>query len=369
MSIILFILILFTLVLVHELGHYLVAKLFGIRVDEFGFGYPPRAAKLFRWKETDFTLNWLPFGGFVKIFGEDPTEENTSGPDTERSFINKPWYAQALVLIAGVTMNFLLGWLLLSGSFMTGIPTSVGSEPAGSKVENIALMVTSVSPGTPAEKAGILPGDIIDTISATSDDMVLGMIHTPSIEQVQEFIKAHGNNTISLQVLRKEKTETLNLTPKISDGKPAIGISMDMVGTLKLGFFGSLWTGLKAAGNMTIIIIKTFATLIHDAVLGHANLSQVTGPVGIVGVVGDAARIGFVYLISLTALISLNLTVINLIPFPALDGGRLLFVLIEAVTRRKIPAKVANILNILGFGILILFMLVVTYHDILKLVR
>lgn len=144
---------------------------------------------------------------------------------------------------------------------------------------------------------------------------------------------------------------------------------MDMVGTLKLPFFASLFEGLKTAGGMTGQIVHTFGTLIRDAVLGKADLSQVTGPVGIVGVVGDAYRIGFVYLISLTALISLNLTVINLIPFPALDGGRLLFVLIEAVTRRKIPVKAANILNVIGFALLILFMLVVTYHDIVKLVH
>lgn len=364
MSVILFILILFVLVLVHELGHFLVARLFKIRVDEFGFGYPPRAAKLFRWKETDFTLNWLPFGGFVKIFGEDPTEENTNGPDKERSFVHKPWYAQALVLVAGVVMNFVLGWVLLSIGFMAGIPTSVGSTPQTDKVQNVSLMITSVSPGSPAAESGVKPGDAIVSLVSGSES-----ISEPSIEEVQKFVKSHADDAMLLTISRKETVEVLKLTPELIDGKPAIGIAMDMVGTLKLPFFASLFEGLKTAGGMTGQIVHTFGTLIRDAVLGKADLSQVTGPVGIVGVVGDAYRIGFVYLISLTALISLNLTVINLIPFPALDGGRLLFVLIEAVTRRKIPVKAANILNVIGFALLILFMLVVTYHDIVKLVH
>jgi regulator of sigma E protease len=369
MSVILFIVILFVLVLVHELGHFFVARFFNIRVDEFGFGYPPRAAKLFRWKETDFTLNWLPFGGFVKIFGEDPTEDlsvqvgNASDPDKERSFVNKPWYAQALVLVAGVVMNFVLGALLLSIGFMAGIPTSVDPS-VKENIKDISLMVTSVTSGSPAEEAGLMPGDSIKTL-ATSKETV----SDPTVEVVQQFVQKHGAEKITITVERKGQQKAITVVPEILDGKPAIGIAMDFVGTLKLPFFKSLWEGVKAAGHMTAVIVHTFYTLIRDALVGQADLTQITGPVGIVGVVGDAARIGFMYLVSLTALISLNLTVINLIPFPALDGGRLLFVLVEAITRRKIPAKVANILNIVGFALLIVFMLVVTYHDIAKLVR
>lgn len=370
MSVILFIFILFILVLVHELGHFIVAKLFKIRVDEFGFGYPPRAAKLFRWKGTDFTLNWLPFGGFVKIFGEDPTENmppqegDTSSSDVAHNFAYKPWYAQALVLIAGVAMNFILGWLLLSVGFMAGIPTSVSSESPDLAIENVSLMITGITPSSPAMEAGILPGDVLTSLEAGQD-----LLADPTIEEVQQFVQQHGDAAIVVHVERKNTIKEFSLTPHTIDGTPAIGISMDMVGTLKLPFFQSLWMGLKNAGHMTIVIVQTFANLIHDAVLGKADLSQVTGPVGIVGVVGNAYRIGLVYLISLTALISLNLTVINLIPFPALDGGRLVFVLIETIIRRPIPPKVANILNVVGFGLLILFMLVVTYHDVLKLVK
>lgn len=365
MSVILFIIILFVLVLVHELGHFVVAKLFGIRVDEFGFGYPPRAIKLFRWKETDITLNWLPFGGFVKIFGEDPNDENTNGPDRERSFVHKPKYAQALVLLAGVAMNFILGWLLLSAGFMTGIPTSTTGAPEGAQVQNVSLMVTSVLSGTPAEKAGIKPGDSIVSLSEGKQTLT-----SPAVETVQKFIQAStGEVTVGLS--RAGAPITVLVTPTTSEktgDKKAIGIAMDMVGTLKLSFFASLREGFTSAIDMCGAIVGTFAKLIHDAVLGKADLSQVTGPVGIVGVVGDAYRIGFVYLVSLTALISLNLTIINLIPFPALDGGRLLFVIIESIIRRPIPSKIANVFNIVGFGILILFMLVVTYHDIVRLI-
>jgi regulator of sigma E protease len=365
MAIIIFIVILFSLVLIHELGHFVVAKLFGIRVDEFGIGYPPREATLFKRGETTFTLNWLPFGGFVKIFGEDAEETPDPSMDRSRHFASKPKYAQALVLVAGVVMNFLCGWLLLSVGYMTGLPTAVGTEPAGSHVIAPVLTITSVDTAKPASKAGIQPGDIVEQVTYQKE-----IVTAPDVDALRNFVSTHGNDELTMNVKRLDKEVVIKVTPSadaVVGQKAGIGVGLDMIGRLELPWYRAPVAGLQSAWYMMQNIVSTFGRLIGDAFHGHSDISQLTGPVGIVGIVGDAYKIGFVYLLSLAALISLNLAVINLIPFPALDGGRLLFVIIESIIRRPIPAKVSNILNTVGFFILIALMLAITYHDIVKL--
>src|SRR3990167_9317983 len=155
MSVIIFLIILSALIVVHELGHFLAARKFGIRVDEFGLGYPPLAKKLFKWKGADFTLNWLPFGGFVKIYGESPTEENAKSPE---SFQSKNRGIQASVLAAGVFFNFLFAWLLISLGFVTGIPSPVGLDLP---VENPRTVITLFLPESPAALSGLKAGDVI----------------------------------------------------------------------------------------------------------------------------------------------------------------------------------------------------------------
>ncbi|MEX2029288.1 MAG: RIP metalloprotease RseP [Candidatus Paceibacterota bacterium] len=364
MSILIFFIILLVLVLVHEFGHFFSAKRFGIRVDEFGFGFPP---KLFgkKYGETEYSFNLLPIGGFVKIFGENPDEENTKGPDASRSFVNKPKWQQAIVLFAGVFANFLLAWLLFSFGFMSGFPTSVGSEARGYALTDVNLVVLSVLPNSPAEGAGLQSGDKI--ISATSDGNSISDMN-PDI--LKSFIVAHPGEKIEIGYLRgKENLPGLtSIIPEASEGgTPTIGISMDQIGTAKLPFF----TAFKEGMMLTLFITKSTAvglyTLIADSLRGQGSFASVTGPVGIVGIVGDAYEFGFIYLLSFTALISINLAIINLIPFPALDGGRLFFLLIEKIKGSRINPKVANIANMVGFVILILLMVVVTFHDVIKL--
>ncbi len=363
MSIILFFLILTVLVFVHELGHFLVAKRSGIRVDEFGFGFPPRLWGIQR-GETKYSINLIPFGGFVKIFGENPDEASLNGPDKNRSFINKPKYIQALVLVAGVAFNFIFAWLLLSVGFISGLPSSVGSVP-NANVENASLVITSVMPESPAADAGLKVGD---KILQLSDGETLS---NPNPESLQEYVVKHPNKEITVSYSRAGEEKTAAMTPEngLIGDKPAIGISMDMIGTLKLPVHKALWHGLKLTTHLTKQTANSLWTLIKGAVVGQADLSAVTGPVGIVGVVGDAYQFGWVYLLSFAAIISINLAIINLIPFPALDGGRLLFVLIESIKGSPIKPKIANTLNSIGFILLILLMLVVTYHDIVKLIK
>jgi len=164
-------------------------------------------------------------------------------------------------------------------------------------------------------------------------------------------------------------TKIISVTPKDNkDGFPAIGIAMDTIGTLKLPIHKAVWEGLKLTTDLTIGTFVGFYKLIAGAVTGTGDMSAVTGPIGIVGVVGDAAKFGFIYLLSFTALISVNLAVINLLPFPALDGGRLLFLLIEKIKGSRIKPEIANVVNMVGFGILMLLMVFITYNDIVKLI-
>jgi len=429
MSIIIFLIILLVLVISHEFGHFIVAKKSGIRVDEFSFGFPP---KLFGKKigETTYNFNLLPLGGYVKIYGQGADDfpgqniDNGTKPigdgspdalgeafrennetitketiitesiketisssgevtitETEtikenvkinneesRSFADKPKYIQALVLLAGVAMNFLLAWILLSIGFMSGLPTSVGNVPRGAVVENQALTITSVLPNSPAEVGGIKTGDKIISLGTETDSTKL-LSSNFGTETIQNFIKTHNGEEVKVSLVRGNEPMEVTVIPTKSatSDNVMIGISMDIIGTLKLPIHRAIWEGLKLSSDVFVATIVGFYNLIHSAILGQADMNSLTGPVGIIGVVGDAAKFGFIYLLSFTALISINLAVINLLPFPALDGGRLLFILIEKIKGSRIKPQIANVVNMIGFGLLMILMVVITYHDIVKL--
>jgi len=376
MSIIIFIAILLILVLVHEFGHFYSAKKFGIRVDEFGFGFPP---KLFSWKrgETVYSFNLLPIGGFVKIFGENPDDENTNGPDRERSFVNKAKWKQAIVLFAGVFMNFMLAWFLFSFGLMSGFPTSVNSTIQENELENVNLVVTSVAPESPAQLAGLKPGDAIVLVAIQPTELGEETENLEIInpESLKSFIVAHPNKEIEIGYIRGKNNSNSNIkfvivTPVASsvDGKPMIGISMDEIGIAKLPIFKAFWRGLTLTLSVTKETAVGLYTLIIEGIKGQGSMASITGPVGMVGIVGDAYDFGFTYLMSFAAIISINLAIINLLPFPALDGGRLFFLLIEKIKGSRMNPKFANMANMIGFVILILLMVLVTYHDITRLV-
>jgi len=372
MNIIIFFIILLVLVIVHEFGHFFSAKKFGIRVDEFGFGFPP---KLFGVKkgETEYTFNLLPIGGFVKIFGENPDEESINGPDKDRSFVNKPKWQQAIVLFAGVFANFLLAWVLFSVSFMSGVPTSVGNNYESSFVKDAHLVLVSIMADSPAERAGLKPGDKIVSIEIVDKTVKPALLTIPEInpETMKSFVTSHDGLEMEFVYLRGKSAE-VNTARVIPARNPesetySIGVAMDQIGIVKLPILKAFWEGLKLDWSMTKGTAVGLFTLIKDGLKGQGDLSSVTGPVGMVGIVGDASQFGFTYLLSFAALISINLAIINLIPFPALDGGRLLFLLIEKIKGSRLNPKFANGANLIGFSILIIFMLFITYHDIVKL--
>jgi regulator of sigma E protease len=353
MTIILFLIILSVLVFVHELGHFLVAKKSGIRVDEFGFGYPPRAKKLFTWRGTDVTLNWLPFGGFVKIFGENPEDSNKNQPG---SFNTKNRGIQSAVLVAGAAGNLIFAWILMSLGLVVGMPAPQGFNLP---VENVETVVTGVVPDSPATLAGLRSGDVI--VGAHRGNVY----SDTSPEQTSNFISA-SSDPVTLDIVRGKNELSIDVSPQegIVEGRLAIGISMDEVGIVRLAPHKALYHGLILTSRLTYMTARALIAFIGNAIVGKGDFTQVTGPVGLVGIVGDVSELGLAYIISLTALISINLAIINLFPFPALDGGRLLFVIIEAIRRKAIPSRVFNIVNTLGFAFLIFLMILVTIRDV-----
>ena len=381
MTILIFVIILGVLVLVHEIGHFIFAKKGGVHVEEFGIGYPPRAFTIGEKWGTRFSINWIPFGGFVKILGENYDQEvrgsdlkteskeskdfsntpSSKPQDSRFTQVSRKW--QALILFGGVLFNILFAWFLFTVGFLIGIPSSVEND-FNAEIINPQLTVVSVLPDSPAFIAGIKSGDKILKIGLREDSLVdvkdsafVSEVVNDSKDKV--FIElSRGSDNIVKEVLPDDQTFT---------DKKIIGISMDMVGTITLPLHKSIYEGFRVTYRMVYYTTIGLSELVLDAFKGEADMNQVTGPVGIVGLVGDASRLGFSYLITFTALISINLAIINMIPFPALDGGRLLFVAIEGITKKPINPKFAMVANTVGFGILILLMLVVTYRDIVKL--
>ena len=336
------------LILVHELGHFLTAKKFGLLVEEFGFGLPPKI-----WKkkigETVYSMNALPFGGFVKIFGEDaPTQINA-----ERSFANLSIGKRAIIIAAGVLMNFLLGWIVLSIIFMIGIPQVV--------------LITEIKQNSPAMEIGLKTGDQIIEINnvkiLNENKNIFGS------EQIIKIINENRGKETAVKIKRNGETIDFSVIPRINPpaGEGSLGISLIDAGLPKQNILISFWEGLKAS----LILIKTIALAIFDliakAFIGKASLEAITGPIGIVKITSQAGSLGFVYLLQLLALISLNLAVINIFPFPALDGGRLIFLGIEKIKGSPLNHKFEKITNAIGFGILIFLMLAITIKDIIRL--
>ena len=373
-TIIIFIIVLAVLIIVHECGHFFAARAFGIRVDEFGLGFGPRlwGKKVVSAKhgETVYTINAIPFGGFVKIFGETPDESSMSGADSARSFVNKPRWAQVVVLAAGVIANFLFAWIIISGGFLFGMPVAPDSYPQyASSIHDERITIVDVSTGSPAAKAGIVAGDTLESINiAATAHSVSAAPQT--IDQIQAVVDQSGG--APLQIMYEDhgiqKEADISPVQGIVSGRYAIGIGMNNAGTLSLPLPLALLEGGRFTWHMMDETVVGFRDLVVGLFHGdRALLAQVSGPVGIASLVGEAAHVGFTYLLTLTALISINLGVINLVPFPALDGGRILFVIIEAIIRRPIKPVVANTINSVGFALLLLLMVVVTYHDIVKL--
>lgn len=366
MSILIFLAILFVLILAHEFGHFIIAKAAKIRVDEFGIGFPPKIFGFGR-GETKYTLNLFPIGGFVKIFGEDGASEKMTDTEKKRSFAGKRKHIQAAVVAAGVLFNIILAWLLISVSFTAGLTASSRSVAAGTPFENMRLVIEGVVPDSPAENSGLRVKDEVVAITTSDDSLQLQSL---TAESARDFIALSEGEKIAVSYKRGEENMTAFAEPQkgIAGDRPAIGIIMDTEGEIDLPIHKALWYGGKTTAYFTAETGKAVWNFFKDILYGRADVSSVIGPVGLVGIVGEVYQFGFLNLLIFTALISINLAIINLIPFPALDGGRLLFILIESIKGTPISQRVTHTANAAGFIVLILLMILITWHDIANLI-
>ena len=366
-TILAFLIALVILVVIHELGHFFVAKLFSVRVDEFGVGYPPRAKKLFTWKGTLFTLNWLPFGGFVKIFGEDVPEGGTiSEEDRKHSFLYKPFWQRALIVIAGVFSNVILAMVLYTASFAIGFLGSQSDYAHSVALGPQQVLISAVVPGSPAQGAGLQSGDAVVSIQGGTDT-----VSPTTAAELTDFVHTHGTVPLDITVIRNKTDRTFVATPRagLSDGKPGIGIDITEATQMRLPFFEALKEGVAYALYEFKAILISLGMLVGGLFGAGKNIiSDVSGPVGIAKIAGTALSFGFGSFLSFMALISVNLAVVNLLPFPALDGGRLVLECFASKGKSRIPRKVVNGINQAGFLLLIALMPYVTYLDVARLI-
>lgn len=370
LTIITFVIILGFLVFVHELGHFIVARKTGTKAEEFGMGLPPRIIgvrrradnpKKWQWvgpktkaeesTHTIFSLNWLPIGGFLRIKGENEDEIGTD------SFSAKSAGQRSFMLSAGVVMNFIFAVIILSIAFMIGFPSAIDENTDLSKVKNRQVQIVSILPDSPADQAAIQSGDIL---------LKLDNLIPETIDQVQEHVRTRENQAISVEVSRGSEVIRLMITPAYLEQTDnlALGVGLVETATISYPVHQAIWRGVTGTVAVTIEIFKVIGRLIGTAFSGGEIKEQIAGPVGIAVLTGQFIDLGFVFVLQFAALLSINLGIINILPFPALDGGRILFIIIEKVRGRPVSKKIESIVHTTGFALLILLIVFVTYKDI-----
>lgn len=372
-TIVIFLVVLGVLVFVHEAGHFFVARWHGIKAEEFGFGFPPRAIGV-SWDETHgryrlvwgdkkegadpekglslkhtiYSLNWIPFGGFVRIKGEDGTGK--LDPD---SFAARRAWPRIQVLSAGVVMNFLLAWVLLSIVLMIGFPQqSNGSAENGT---SSVIQIERVLPNTPAEAIGLRAGDVIQTIDGQP---------ATSADQTSQYIQQHKGKSLIFGVERSGNLIQIEGTPRVEypQGEGSLGIILAAVSIVRYPWY----TAIIEGGKQTVAMTKAMLIGLGKLVTGGGSLSDVSGPVGIAQYTRQASDLGITYLLFFAAILSINLGIINALPIPAIDGGRVLFILIEVIRGKPVSQRVEGWFHQIGFAVLLLLMLVVTGMDIVR---
>lgn len=366
-ALILFFIVLGVLVFVHELGHFWAARLSGIKVTEFGLGFPPKA---FGYKpkdsEVEYTVNWLPIGGFVKIFGEDYESISDDDPDKNRAFFNASKLKQIFVLVSGVLMNLLIALVLFT------IASWSGGYVVTDQVENRdGFIVASVNPGSPADRSGLQSGDKI--IKLESGSLVLSEAELDS-ESFTEFIVS-SDSALAISIERDDDVQVIDVEPTTGliaedANRKAIGVYAESLRFEHASFFEGIKLGFDKTWSSLNSVVSGFWQIISSAFSGSGRevISSLAGPVGIAQLSAQAYDVGIGALLTFAAFLSINLVVLNLLPFPALDGGRVVMVLIEAIKGSPINSKVAGYVNLAGFALLLLLMLVITAQDIIRII-
>lgn len=312
-------------------------------------------------KSTIYSLNWIPLGGFVKIKGEDG--ENKDDPD---SFAGKSAWVRIKVLLAGVTMNFVLAWFLITLGLMIGDPEPVGITSSDAK--NSIIQITQVSPDSPASAMGLKVGDEILKTQTGKDGMVVDIGNS---EDIQNLISSQKGSEITLKIKRGADIITAKGTPRTDppEGEGSLGIAFQDSIFVKYPWYQAAWKGLVYTFDITVAIIVMLFDIIKNILSGNHVSADIAGPVGIAVLTKQVAAMGFIYILHLAALLSINLGIINALPIPALDGGRVLFVIIEKLKGRPVSQKMEQAFHTVGFIVLILLMVLVTFKDISRLIK
>lgn len=371
-TIILFIVILSILVFVHEMGHFMTARFFGVKAEEFGFGFPPRAWGIFKTKEgkwknvkgakqveeevpgTIYSVNWVPLGGFVKIKGENGEDE---GPE---SFASKKIWQRAIILLAGVTMNIVLAAVLISFGYMIGLPQALGDDISSmAKIENEQIQIVQVLTNTPAQAANIKMGDVINNING---------VEFAKYEELQAFVAERTGEELIYNIKRGDEVMNINVVPAIIEetGVGGIGVAIAETGIVSYPWYLSIWEGIATTIFTTWAIIVAFYDLLKGIFIGQGVSADIAGPIGIAALTGQVAKMGFIYILQFTAILSINLAIINAFPFPALDGGRILFLIIEKLKGSPVKREIEAVVHNVGFALLMLLVLVVTFKDVAR---
>ncbi len=343
-TIVAFFFVLAIVVIAHELGHFATAKACDVKVDEFGVGFPPRIIAV-KYGETEYSLNWVPLGGFTKMAGEED-------PNIERSLASKSIGKRLLVLSAGSIMNFILPFLLLTTAFMIPHDIVTGNVTVAEVVSN-----------SPAETAGIVAGDNILEINGKPIN---------NTADVSRYIQMYLGNEMSILLERSDgSTELVTVVPRWNpppgDGSVGFSIRTENAAIEKESY--NPWMAFKKGGTEAFETMVLFKNGILSMFIGTSTTADLVGPVGIAQITGQVAQAGISPLLEWTAFFSLNLAIINLLPLPALDGGRIIFVLLEWLRRgKKVAPETEGKIHFLGFALLIMLMVAITFQDIGRII-
>jgi len=363
-SAVVFIIIFTVLVLVHEWGHFYFARRAGIKVEEFGIGFPPRAKKLFKDKKgTTYSLNWIPVGGYVKLYGEDASDKKAL--KAKDSFASKSILKRASVIVAGVVMNFVLAWVLITIGLTIGMKPFLVNEGDLAKAQENGLIemqqvlyVHEIVEGSPLATTDIQPGDLIVEINGQR-------VKSSEISTVIEPGVMTG-----ISAIRDGEMIAISVMPS-DDGKLGFSVSdtpyILYIKDLKYPFYQAPIEAVKEVGRLSYLTMDMLGNVIISLVAKFAVPDGVAGPIGIARMTHHFTQQGVMALLQFMALLSISLGVLNIMPFPALDGGRFLFIIFEVALGRRPSAKWESIIHTIGFAMLMLLILIITWNDIVNL--
>jgi regulator of sigma E protease len=357
LTIIIIVLTLIILMALHEFGHFVFAKWFKIPVEEFGIGYPPRIVGK-KIGETTYTINWLPFGAFVKILGEDNDTDNPN------SFANQKMWKRALVLVGGVVSFWVIAVILFSLILgVWGLPAQVDDNENNPEAR---VLISLVEPQSPAEKAGLMPYDAIVAVKDTQGVIV----EINRAQQVIDFTKQHQGQQIILTIARDGQNQEIAITPRVvtTENQGAMGIGLVKAVMMKSAWYRAPYDGFLLTVHQTKLIAVTTVGAIVSLIKGEKVLGlKLSGPIGVGSIMAQALGSGVGVYLTYVIAITIWMALFNLLPIPALDGGRLLFLLIEAIRRKPMTAKIEQTITGVFFLLLVGLMAIVTIKDIIGL--